>query len=186
MVGGYELLKTESKAFAENFCQGGTIRGFMNDGSIDFKNHYSVDSLAFGHCDYAYRNLGRPSKLRIRQESNIFEVIIDGKPCFSSDKVHKRIATGRLYSQLIRFDYHLNISSVSPRLLQRHPIHLKRTSSYFTPLAPSHAKSREGINLNRSKNSLIPMPLHIRPPKPNSTTYEIDCKQWPVRLKSSV
>ncbi|KAL9104985.1 MAG: hypothetical protein Q9163_000157 [Psora crenata] len=67
--------------------RGGTIRGFMNDGSIDFNNHYSVDSLAFGHCDYAYRNLGRPSKLQIRQEAEIFEVLIDDKLCFSSDKI---------------------------------------------------------------------------------------------------
>ncbi|KAL9129019.1 MAG: hypothetical protein Q9217_002421 [Psora testacea] len=67
--------------------KGGTIRGFMNDGSIDFKNHHSVDSLAFGHCDYAYRNLGRPSKLRIRQEPDVFEVVIDDRLCFSSDKI---------------------------------------------------------------------------------------------------
>ena len=67
--------------------QGGSIRGFMNDGSLDYKNYHSVDSLAFGHCDYAYRNLGRPSKLRIRQEANKFEVNIDDRPCFQTDKV---------------------------------------------------------------------------------------------------
>ena len=59
----------------------------MNDGGLEFRSHYSVDSLAFGHCDYAFRNLGRPSKLQIRQEATLFEVIIDGKLCFSSDKV---------------------------------------------------------------------------------------------------
>ena len=67
--------------------QGGSIRGFMNDGSIDVKNHHSVDSLAFGHCDYSFRNLGRPSKLQIRQEHDNFEVRIDDKLCFSSNKV---------------------------------------------------------------------------------------------------
>ena len=67
--------------------QGGGIRGFMNDGTIDFKHHYAVDSLAFGHCDYAFRNLGRPSRLKIRQEPEFFEVIIDDRLCFSSDKV---------------------------------------------------------------------------------------------------
>ena len=64
----------------------------MNDGGTDFRNHYSVDSLAFGHCDYAYRNVGRPSKLQIRQEPDIFEVIIDDKLCFSSDKVGSKIS----------------------------------------------------------------------------------------------
>ncbi|KAL9639651.1 MAG: hypothetical protein Q9164_000807 [Protoblastenia rupestris] len=67
--------------------RGGTIRGFMNDGNTNFKTHYSVDSLAFGHCDYAYRNLGRISKLKIRQEHDVFEVIIDDRLCFSSDKI---------------------------------------------------------------------------------------------------
>ena len=59
----------------------------MNDGSIDFKGHYALDSLAFGHCDFSFRNLGRPIKLQVRQENQNFEVIIDGKLCFGSDKV---------------------------------------------------------------------------------------------------
>ncbi len=60
----------------------------MNDGTIDYKNYHSVDSLAFGHCDYSYRNLGRPSKIRIKQEPKIFEVIVDDRVCFSTDKVN--------------------------------------------------------------------------------------------------
>lgn len=67
--------------------KGGGIRGFMNDGTIDYKNYHSVDSLAFGHCDYSYRNLGRPTKLQIKQEGNIFEIIVDNKLCFSTDKI---------------------------------------------------------------------------------------------------
>jgi len=59
----------------------------MNDGSLDYKNYHSVDSLAFGHCDYSYRNLGRPSKLQIKQEAGVFEVTVDDKLCFTSDKV---------------------------------------------------------------------------------------------------
>lgn len=66
--------------------KGGGIRGFMNDGSTDYKSA-AVDQLAFGHCDYAYRNLGRPSQIQIRQESNAFEVLVDHKRCFWSDKV---------------------------------------------------------------------------------------------------
>ncbi|KAI0841684.1 concanavalin A-like lectin/glucanase [Hypoxylon sp. FL0890] len=66
---------------------GGMIRGFLNDGTTDFKAHQSVDSLAFGHCNYAYRNLGRPSQIKLRQTSQLFKVEIDGRLCFESDKI---------------------------------------------------------------------------------------------------
>ncbi|KAL4968289.1 putative lectin family integral membrane protein [Aspergillus stella-maris] len=67
--------------------RGGSIRGFLNDGTTDYKSHRSVDSLAFGHCDYSYRNLGRPSVVRVRHTNAIFEVTVDEKPCFSTDKI---------------------------------------------------------------------------------------------------
>ncbi|KAL4780149.1 concanavalin A-like lectin/glucanase domain-containing protein [Aspergillus varians] len=67
--------------------RGGSIRGFLNDGTTDYKSHRSVDSLAFGHCDYSYRNLGRPSVVRIRHTNAVFEVTVDEKPCFSTEKV---------------------------------------------------------------------------------------------------
>ena len=60
----------------------------MNDGTLDYKNYHFVDSLAFGHCDYSYRNLGRPTTLQIKQEGNTFEIIVDNKLCFSTDKVY--------------------------------------------------------------------------------------------------
>ncbi|OQE44312.1 hypothetical protein PENCOP_c002G05574 [Penicillium coprophilum] len=66
---------------------GGSVRGFLNDGTIDYKSHNSPDSLAFGHCNYFYRNLGRPSIVKIKQTSSIFEVTIDDKLCFSTNKV---------------------------------------------------------------------------------------------------
>ncbi|EAW14532.1 putative lectin family integral membrane protein [Aspergillus clavatus NRRL 1] len=67
--------------------RGGSIRGFLNDGKTDYKSHRSVDSLAFGHCDYAYRNLGRPSVVRVKQTNSIFEVTVDDRLCFSTNKV---------------------------------------------------------------------------------------------------
>ncbi|KAL4883444.1 concanavalin A-like lectin/glucanase domain-containing protein [Aspergillus karnatakaensis] len=67
--------------------QGGSIRGFLNDGTTDFKRHNNLHSLAFGHCDYSYRNLGRPSVVRIKHTNALFEVTVDDKPCFSTDKV---------------------------------------------------------------------------------------------------
>lgn len=74
-------------------AKGGSIRGFLNDGSIDFRKNPAVDSMAFGHCDYSYRNLGRPSVIQIKQEANYFQVVVDGKQCLFSDKVR----TGRLF-----------------------------------------------------------------------------------------
>lgn len=65
---------------------GGKIRGFLNDGSQNFRGHSSLESLAFGHCDYSYRNLGRPSKLKITNQNGL-TVSIDDRTCFSSDKI---------------------------------------------------------------------------------------------------
>ncbi|KAF7118151.1 hypothetical protein CNMCM5793_007544 [Aspergillus hiratsukae] len=67
--------------------RGGSIRGFLNDGTTDYKSHRSVDSLAFGHCDYAYRNLGRPSIVRLKHTNSVLEVAVDDKLCFSTNKV---------------------------------------------------------------------------------------------------
>jgi lectin, mannose-binding 1 len=64
------------------------VRGFLNDGNTEYKNHQDVSSLAFGHCDYVYRNLGRPSSLKIKStQSGGLEVTVDDKPCFSSQKI---------------------------------------------------------------------------------------------------
>jgi mannose-binding lectin 1 len=72
--------------------KGGYIRGFLNDGNTDFKSHHSVDSLAFGHCQYSYRNLGRPSRIAVRQSADNFVVEVDGRVCFESPKI--RLPTG--------------------------------------------------------------------------------------------
>ncbi|KAE8154748.1 putative lectin family integral membrane protein [Aspergillus avenaceus] len=67
--------------------RGGSVRGFLNDGTTDYKSHRSVDSLAFGHCDYSYRNLGRASIVRMKHTNSILEVTVDDKLCFSTNKV---------------------------------------------------------------------------------------------------
>ena len=66
--------------------RGGSIRGFLNDGSQNFKSHASVEALAFGHCDYSYRNLGRTSKLRVTSQNGL-TVSIDDRVCFSTSKI---------------------------------------------------------------------------------------------------
>ncbi|KAI5298717.1 hypothetical protein KEM55_003026 [Ascosphaera atra] len=65
----------------------GNVRGFLNDGTATYMSHPSVDSLAFGHCEYPYRNLGRPSQIQIKHSQAGLEVRIDGQWCFSSPKV---------------------------------------------------------------------------------------------------
>lgn len=66
--------------------RGGAVRGFLNDGTQNYRTHTSLESVAFGHCDYAYRNLGRPSKVRINNNNGL-TVTIDDRVCFSSDKI---------------------------------------------------------------------------------------------------
>lgn len=89
----------------------------MNDGSVDYKTHPAVDSLAFGHCDFAYRNLGRPSTIQIRQDIHHFEVVIDHKQCFFTDKVcskesHSHISLKHLQVKLPS-DYSFGISAAT-------------------------------------------------------------------------
>ncbi|UKZ79403.1 hypothetical protein TrVFT333_007156 [Trichoderma virens FT-333] len=67
--------------------QGGMLRGFLNDGSTDYSQHHNVDKLAFGHCQYSYRNLGRPSQIKMRQTAESFRVQIDGKTCFETNRI---------------------------------------------------------------------------------------------------
>ncbi|KAF3924849.1 hypothetical protein ABW21_db0204412 [Orbilia brochopaga] len=66
----------------------GTIRGFLNDGTTDYSIHHHPQSLAFGQCDAAYRNLGRPSDLKIvyRNKQGL-KVLLDDHLCFETDKV---------------------------------------------------------------------------------------------------
>jgi mannose-binding lectin 1 len=66
--------------------RGGSIRGFLNDGNQNFKSHASVEALAFGHCDYRYRNLGRTSKLRVTSQNGL-TVSIDDRVCFSTNRI---------------------------------------------------------------------------------------------------
>ncbi|KAF7542834.1 hypothetical protein G7Z17_g11234 [Cylindrodendrum hubeiense] len=65
---------------------GGMIRGYLNDGTTDFGSKQRVEELAFGHCSYSYRNLGRPSQIKMRQSSTTFRVEIDGQLCFETNK----------------------------------------------------------------------------------------------------
>ncbi|KAK4106488.1 concanavalin A-like lectin/glucanase [Parathielavia hyrcaniae] len=66
---------------------GGMLRGFLNDGTTDYKNQPNVDGLAFGHCSFSYRNLGRPTQIKLRHTETKFSVEVGGRPCFESTKI---------------------------------------------------------------------------------------------------
>lgn len=89
----YTVSKFEGLALVIDTYGGsaGMVRGFLNDGTKDFSK-ISVDAQSFGHCDHAYRNLGRPSQVKFRQTVDNFKVEIDGQLCFESNKI--RIPAG--------------------------------------------------------------------------------------------
>ena len=70
--------------------RGGSVRGFLNDGTIDIKSHPHPDTLAFGKCDYAYRNRGILTPLKLQHIAGFLEVIVDGQSCFKTDKVFSK------------------------------------------------------------------------------------------------
>lgn len=65
--------------------QGGSVRGFMSDGSVNYSAKESIDHLAFGHCYYPYRNLEMPSRMKIRQTDLVLTVEMDDELCFKTE-----------------------------------------------------------------------------------------------------
>lgn len=159
-------------SIADNQAQGGSIRGFLNDGTTEYKNHHSVDSLAFGHCDYAYRNLGRPSQLQIKQQSDFFEVVVDGKSCFKSDKVRPlpHLSHTLLTEHLYRSSCLRTTSSASPPPQPKLPTHSKSTASSYPPPPPPRVKN--------PIPTLRPTPLHQ---SQSQTTKQTTRPQQPSR-----
>lgn len=84
----YQVGKFEGLALVLYTYGSGTsmVRGFLNDGTKDYSK-MTVDGQSFGHCDHAYRNLGRPSQIKFRQTVDNFKVEIDGQLCFESNKI---------------------------------------------------------------------------------------------------
>lgn len=84
----YKVGKFEGLALVLHTSGSGTsmVRGFLNDGFKDYSK-MTVDGQSFGHCDHAYRNLGRPSQIKFRQTADNFKVEIDGQLCFESNKI---------------------------------------------------------------------------------------------------
>ncbi|WPH04882.1 Hypothetical protein R9X50_00777900 [Acrodontium crateriforme] len=64
---------------------GGKVRAFLNDGTKDFSRE-RIDSLVFGSCDFAYRNRGWPSRIKITHQDGL-KVTVDDRDCFQTDRV---------------------------------------------------------------------------------------------------
>lgn len=113
---------------------GGMVRGFLNDGSVGYNTHHSVDSLAFGHCTYSYRNLGRPTQIKMRQTAEVFKVEIDGQACFQTDKFS------------IPVGYHFGITAATPDTPDSFEV--------FKLAVMSHTSTANGnSNTNNNQNS---------------------------------
>ena len=141
----------------------GVIRGFLNDGTKDHRNDPNIDALAFGHCDYAYRNLGRPSKLTLKYSPTAgLQVLIDDRPCFNSDKI------------ILPSDYYLGTTAASSE--PPDSIEVFRMSTYSsgsTSSPPSQNQQQQKPQQDQSqpqtKNDDATEPKHADP-APYSTS----------------
>ncbi|UNI16313.1 hypothetical protein JDV02_002754 [Purpureocillium takamizusanense] len=112
----------------------GMVRGFLNDGSVDYVHQHNVDKLAFGHCYYQYRNLGRPSQIKFRQTHSSFRVDIDGTLCFETDKVS--IPPG----------YHFGLSAATPDTPDSFEVFKMVVMSESTVSGEDHHDKQQKIN----------------------------------------
>ncbi|KAI9751421.1 MAG: Curved DNA-binding protein (42 kDa protein) [Chaenotheca gracillima] len=146
--------------------RGGSIRGFLNDDTVDYKSHHNVDSLAFGHCDYPYRNLGRLTKLQIKQDANGFEVNVDDKRCFGSSNV----SMNSLYTHFSRS--HLTFLKV------------KLPPNYFFGISAASAEQPDSFEAYKftvtSPTAMVAPPDDI-PPSQDNTQYS---NQQPIAPRS--
>lgn len=85
----YTVGKFDGLLLAIGQYQGkGSVRAFLNDKSVNFKDHHHVDNLAFASCDLNYKNTGHFIKVKVRQTAWTFEVEIDDRHCFQTHKVY--------------------------------------------------------------------------------------------------
>lgn len=126
----------------------GGIRGFLNDGTISFRHHAHLDTAAFGHCDYAYRNRGLPSDLQIKYDNNGLEVSIDHKLCFRADKVS------------LPHDYYLGLTAASSATPDSFEVASFITTT-ITSQTQTQNQNQNNQNTNQNNNQQQQEPLSI-------------------------
>ncbi|KAJ9659683.1 hypothetical protein H2201_007274 [Coniosporium apollinis] len=153
--------------------RGGSIRGFLNDGSISYKDHHNVDTLSFGICDYAYRNRGDPTKLRLQQTSHGFEVLVDGRSCIKSDKI--TLPPG----------YHFGISAASAESPDSFEINkfvvsttnsISREEIHRVPQNQPHQQSQQQARADQQQHEQAPLAEALRdiPDAPASSYRSVE------------
>lgn len=112
---------------------GGSVRAFLNDGTTTFNTHPNLDSLAFGRCEYSYRNLGRLSRLRVTQTASYFQVEVDDRDCFRTEKVCVSVDMHPQLTRLIPYRSNCPLATTleSQPSLATSLTHLRSTSSCF-------------------------------------------------------
>ncbi|KAG8629019.1 hypothetical protein KVT40_002884 [Elsinoe batatas] len=152
--------------------RGGMLRGFLNDGGVDYKNHHLVDSLAFGHCDFFYRNLGRSSKIKITHDERGIEVKVDEQLCFSSSKVS--LPSGYTFGMTAATSdnpdsFEVNKFAVIKTHNQPHPGHFaepasqqqqQRLPEHHLPNAPEQIPDRDAASIKKQEEQFAD--LHNR------------------------
>jgi mannose-binding lectin 1 len=123
--------------------RGGSVRGFLNDGSVDIKANHDPDTLAFGQCNFAYRNLGKASSIKLHHANGVFEVTVDGRQCFSTDKV--KLPEG----------YHFGISASSAENPDSFEIFkfLVSTTNAHTREEPNRQRSQQQQAINAQQQA---------------------------------
>ncbi|KAI6248907.1 hypothetical protein HI914_02679 [Erysiphe necator] len=149
---------------------GGSIRGFLNDGTTNYKSHHNVDSLFFGHCDYSYRNLGRPTRITFSQIDSGFHVSVDGKECFSSTSI------------ILPPGYSLGITAAGAEIPDTFEI-FKIVTAVDTTIAEDHHKKQENTQNTETAEPKEPAKFSKHAEK-STVPSEEQSEDLNIRLKS--
>lgn len=148
---------------------GGSIRGFLNDGTKDFKSHPDPDQLAFGKCDHAYRNRGHLSTIKLHHANGLLDVTIDGEACFKTDKVK------------LPQDYYFGISAASaenPDSFEVHKFIVSTTTSH-TREEPARQRSPDARNQQHQQ------PVQNQPHQDSAQQQHAQQSSPPKKMASS-
>ena len=150
--------------------KGGMLRGFINDGTTSYKDHHSVDGLAFGHCEFPYRNLGAYSRVRVTNDAHGFSVTIDDKPCFSTNEIN--LPTGNHFGMTAAtadnpdsFEVSKFITSTTSAIsrdepMRSQPRHQQQTQEHHLPNAPEQVADADPSTVRRQEEQFAD--LHNR------------------------
>lgn len=65
----------------------GTIRGYLNDGSLNYKSESKPEDKAFAMCHLGYRNQGYKTQVKISYQQGFFRIKVNDQLCFQTDHI---------------------------------------------------------------------------------------------------